>query len=187
MGFFVSGILFSLYQHNLLLVAYINPWQKYDGQKKSKNSKVVVPLLYWSGNHWNIEESLVLKNDNEEEFLLHIVTSWLAIIHGENNTLRLPNVQSLMVGVMGTDLYISFSHNWLPSHCSVAEKSLYILGLLYTVHSNNEKIKTVQFLVDHKCMVDDHLNFSYPWSIKASCKDFSRWCLPLPCVTVKKG
>ncbi len=121
-------------------------------------------LFYWAQGKWHMEEKELLAQ-NAVKTLTYIIASWLALLEDERVMDKKVSVQSVLIDALGTEAYISFDRNPFSKESSIYQKLMWIEGLLKTIRENGIPLKTIRFLVHHKPLQDQHLDFSSSWPI----------------------
>lgn len=160
----IAGFLFYCLYNNLIIVSFQFKKRpeiiaEINAQKKS------FKLIYWHKNKWNIEEKELLSSDNKAKTIDYLIKSWLSMLHDEHILIKDIDLQSIMLDKSGAEVYISFDHNPLNKKNSTFEKLMFIEGLLKTIRTNKIALNKVYFLVNHKPLIDYHLDFSQPWPL----------------------
>jgi len=155
--------------------AYNQQWIIFHIPKKSLEDSARVPgnqitkkrvtRNYWNNDAWNTEETELLWSDNKADTLMHLITSWLALLEEEKVMDKKVTLQSVVVSSSGVDAYISFDRNPFLKNQSTYSKLLWVEGLLKTVRENEVKVQNIHFLVHHQLLTDFHLDFSNPWPV----------------------
>lgn len=129
-------------------------------------TKKSVKLLFWYQDTWRTETTDVLWADTVDLTAYHLISQWLSLLDDEGLLDNKVTLQSALVSASGTELFLSFDRNPLPQEGSMFEKLMFIEGMLKTLRENNVRILGVRFLVQHKPMMDEHLDFSNAWPIR---------------------
>jgi len=167
----LSVALFSFcyfaYNHRWIIIHFPKKSYQADLQKHTVQiTKKRVTRVYWNNDAWHNEETeLLWSDDDKANTLLHLITSWLALLDEEKVMEKKVSVQSVVLSLSGADAYISFDRNPFTKNQSTYSKLLWVEGLLKTVRENGVKVQAIYFLVHHQPLTDFHLDFSNPWSI----------------------
>lgn len=166
-GAFAIGMFFFAYQHGWIIIQYPFGSSLYDGSSGScKMGKKVAKLVFWHHDRWNTEKREVIWPSDTAQQATHLVNSWLTLLDEEMIMDKKVSLQSAIVGAGGDDLYLSFDCNPLAAEAPIFAKWYWIESLLKTLRENDIDVKTVQLLVHHQPLVDDHLDFTHAWPLK---------------------
>ena len=134
-------------------------------------NKKKVSLVYWHCDKWNTETSELLWPDSKQKKIQYLISTWLTFLLEENIVKKRVALQSVLISSNGKDCYLSFDRNPLHREASTLEKLMWIEGLLRTIRVNSIDIVNVKFLVYHKDMQDNHLDFSSLWPVLGFVED----------------
>lgn len=93
----------------------------------------------------------------------HLVAAWLNMLEDEQALAKKTSLQTVAAAHDGRKLLISFDRPPLNKNGSIAEKWLFIEALLKSIHVALPDVTHILFLVDHKTIIDPHLDFSRTW------------------------
>ncbi len=160
---FSIGTLYYAYKNQYIIIHYN---RNFKPGLISETKKRIITCFVWQQQQWLQETTEVLWSDtNKSETLNHIMTSWFTILTDEGIYTKKLSIQAISLLPNNCDALISFDRNPFSKESSIAEKLMWIEGLLKTIREANLGIQSVFFLVNHQPMHDPHLDFSYPWPI----------------------
>lgn len=162
----VVGAFFCAYQNGWLIICL--PITKQQQRKihtatTSVGKKVVA--TWWYDNSWQTESIELVWSTDKNAALEALVRAWVALIDEENNEIKPLVVQTAMFGVRATTAYISCDRNPFGKNASMYEKLRWFDGLAKTIIASGLPCTHIQLLVNHKPLLDAHLDFSKPWPI----------------------
>ncbi len=161
------GVIFYLHHNNMLFIKVIMPLDMPSsaaGVHALERKSIAFYIIEKTGSVI-LKKGKMMTNGNLKDEYEWIVRGWLECYYNVHQLNPVAALQSVLVGMRGTDLYISYTDNWLPASFSTYAKYCSVVGLLHTLFMYDAQLKTVFFLVDHKPMIDNHLSFSLPWDI----------------------
>lgn len=161
------GVLFFAFNHGWIIIQ--SPFgSSLFGQSPAQGAagKKVAPLVFWHNDRFTIEKREIMWPEQSAQAISYLVTSWLSLLEEEGITDKKISLQSAIIGLSGDDLYLSFDGNPLSQEATIFEKWHMVESLLKTLRENECSIKTVQLLVHHQPLVDDHLDFTHPWPLQ---------------------
>jgi hypothetical protein len=161
----IGGALFTALHYEWIIIRL--PTAKIDVQtspthKKTERKKTT--LYYWFRDMWHSETSEILFSEDIATTLEHLVQNWLATLEEEQITDKKVILQTAMTTPAGLG-YVSFASTPFSSEDPTWKKLMWAEGLLKTIRHNIKGIHQVQFLVNHKQIHDENLDFSSPWPI----------------------
>lgn len=167
LGACMAGMLFFGYHHGWIIIQ--NPFAtslySSSGMQGSMDKKTA-KLVFWQHDRWNTEKRDLLWPADKAQAATYLINSWLTLLDEEMVMDKKVMLQSAIIGAQGTDLYLSFDCNPLVAETTVYAKWHWVESLLKTLRENDISVKTVQLLVHHQPLVDDHLDFTHPWPLK---------------------
>jgi hypothetical protein len=150
--------------HNELII-FRSPFNRIIHAIPDQSTTKKIVLSYWHNNQWHTEENKIIWSDDPMHNVTYLVNNWLSLITEIHNLSPQIKLQSALIGISGYDLYLSFDTNPLPMSWSIHAKLMFIEGLLKSLRTNDIPLQTVQLLINHKPLIDAHLDFSQPWPV----------------------
>lgn len=135
---------------------------------KPENSikcKKGITLHYWHDHQWHTEKQNLIWCDNTSDNIFYLITNWLNTLDAEEITNKKITLQSALLSPSCSDVYLSFDRNPLEKNWSTFQKWMWIEGLLKTIRAQQIPIQNIYFLVQHKPIIDSHLDCSHAWPI----------------------
>ena len=118
-------------------------------------------LYYWRHNKWHEETNNLIWSNNTALNMHYLINSWLTLLFDEELSKRMhAHILFCPSGI----LYVSFDRSPFGKHISTHEKLIFIESLLKTVKANST-IGHLYFLIQHKPLLDTHLDFSSTWPV----------------------
>lgn len=162
---FGSGLFFFLIQKEFVIVQW-SFLKKTNLITNNTTTKRNLALYCWNGQQYiDHHQSIVWHRNNHVENLKLLVHVWLQFAHAEKIIAKPVAVQSVLWPTSGQEAYLSFDQNILDPQWSIQKKIFFIEGLLKTITQANIPLHHLVFLVNHTHILDEHLDFSYPWPI----------------------
>lgn len=158
----LAGIVFYGIYNDFIIIRF--PLKTIPTALTTNAQKKNFKLFYWFQDKWHTEEKELLAQ-NTVKTLTYLVTSWLALLEDERVMDKKVSVQSVLTDALGTEAYISFDRNPFSKESSTYQKLMWIEGLLKTIRENGIPLKNIRFLVHHRPLQDQHLDFSSAWPL----------------------
>ncbi|MCX5922710.1 MAG: hypothetical protein NTX86_05295 [Candidatus Dependentiae bacterium] len=133
-------------------------------QAQTAIAKKKVTLYFWRNAAWHHETIELIWSDNKAENLQYLINSWLTLLNEEALMTKKVSLQAVLLGSQDM-AYVSFDRYPFSKEATLHNKWLLIEGLLKTIRENGIKITGVHFLVNHKPLIDPHLDFSKEWPL----------------------
>ena len=127
--------------------------------------KKTVTLHFWHDNGWHTEKQDILSSSDHADNLFCVVTSWLNTLDAEEISSKKIILQDATLSPSQTDAYLSFDRNPFQQKWSVYEKWMWIEGLINTIRDQQLPIQNIYLLVNHKPLIDRHIDAVHPWPI----------------------
>lgn len=164
--FLITGILFFLFYRDILIVKFF--WNKKNtailsDSRESFYARKEVKLFYFKNDSIQFEVKKLVWFNKKQDILKHLVNSWLSFLQEERIIKKKINLDSVSLDKTGQLVYLSFDKPLFETDWSVFNKWSFIESLLKTIRESGIKINEIYFLVNHKKMQDDHLDFSFAW------------------------
>ncbi len=165
--FILVGLFISAYFNEWVIIRH--PWYSTSAyqmaQTESSTTKKKVRLIFWRADKWVNETQEIIWPQHDTQAIYYLVNSWLTLLDDDAIMDKKVTLQTAIISPSGSDLYLSFDRNPLPTECSTFVAWMWVEGLLKTLRENGIHLQNVQFLVHHQPVVDDHLDFSNPWPL----------------------
>lgn len=160
LSFVAAALLFALCNQIIIISWSYN--KKNEHTDVSSFCKKEIVLHYFYREKWNSEKLELLWSDNITKNTHQLINAWLALLDEEQITQKKITLQTALLSASGT-LYLSFDNNMLSKEDAIFKKWMLIEGLLKTMRENGIIVQQVQLLVQHKHLLDQHIDFSMPW------------------------
>lgn len=169
-----AGILFFLIQREFIIIQWSYPSHRNVQSIYIDTTTTKALTLYFWNNERIIdhETSMVWHRTNTAENLKTLVSSWLSLAHSENIFSKLVILQDAVYASQSKEAYLSFDQPLLNPTWSIRKKIFVLQSLLKTISKTDLHVQHIVFLVNHKPMTDEHLNFSYPWPLDGFIQNF---------------
>lgn len=164
-SFIVGCIFFAIYHERIVLQYSYHSTQA--GQLAQQNAaiKKKIVLSFWRSNQWKNETQEIIWTDKKEQNITQLIISWFENAYEEKIIDKKINLQSAVLTSSNSDLILSFDQNPLDQSGPIIDKLMLIESLLKTIRENGIQLQTVQILVNHQPLKDEHLNFLNPWPV----------------------
>ena len=133
----------------------------------SNNSDVAlrkkISFFYYKDEKFFKEESTLVWFSCKSENLKHLVNSWLVFLQEERLIDKAVYLESVALSDDGQSAYFSFNQSFLSRDWSIFKKWNFTESMLKTISNSKLGIDSVFFLVGHRNIEDDHLDFSQSW------------------------
>jgi hypothetical protein len=161
----------------MVLFAYCNQWfilikkspaytQQYTHAEDGAHSTKTVTFSYWRAGEWHKEQLDIPWQERTQDALTYLVNRYLEYLYEESILTQKITVQTLLFSITELECYLSLDKNPLNPEWSIQQKWYCIEGLLKTLREHGLTSPKVYFLVDHKPLVDDHLDFAAAWPLE---------------------
>ncbi|OGB96999.1 hypothetical protein A3F06_01445 [candidate division TM6 bacterium RIFCSPHIGHO2_12_FULL_36_22] len=159
------GIFFLYAYLNEFFVLYIPSRNNYlsSTEKAIKITKKSINLYFYDGHGIRQEKNDVLWSTDMLENINYIMQQLLLLFYEEKVTPEKISLQTVLISPSGQDLYLSFNKTFLNPESSIKTKLTIIETILSTLRETQNNEMNVHFLVNHKPMIDDHLDFEQSW------------------------
>ena len=165
--FFIGAVFFLIYKDVLVVKFFLD--KKYKETSLSLGSQVVgrkeVKLFYFKDDKFHFDTKKLVLFKDKIELLKHLVNNWLAFLQEERIITKRVCLDTVCLDKSEQQVFFSFDRLFLEQDWSIYYKWNFIESLFKTIRESGLQINSVVFLVNHKQMCDDHLDFSVPWPI----------------------
>ncbi len=160
--FFISGFVLFFFKKEWLIFNFNHTESKVTSHVVLKRE---LKIYFWKDMKFFSENIFVIWKDDNLEDLKFLINSWLSFIYEEQFIDRKSSLETVMLSPKGTTVYLSFDSNIVSTEWSIQKKWNTIEGLLKTIRESFSNVTEIFFLVKHKPMQDEHLDFSVSWPI----------------------
>jgi hypothetical protein len=161
---FVLGAVFYGFQKKIIILHYPSGQEEVPRSATTPGSKKVT-FFYWYLHKWHHEMSEIMWPSTKGEQITQLLNGWLSCMHEERVLHKKVCVTHVLLDKQEQTAYISFDRALFNKESSTFEKWYCIEGLLKTVRENGIALSSFYFLVQHKPLLDTHLDFSNPWPV----------------------
>jgi len=159
-----AGILFFAYQQGWLVIRLPLYSSSARTLSAADTTKKNVKLIFWHNGTWHTEYQELIWGASTEKNCLYLINTWLTLLDEENIMDKHVTLQSALAP-SGQEMYLSFDRSPFQPEDTTFTKWMWIEGLLKTLRENEVKLTSVQLLVDHQPLIDQHLDFTNPWPL----------------------
>ena len=165
---FLGGLFFLFKYEWIIIKSPLSSYNRNLLENLSTKSALVkrVNLYYWQKPRFSFEAIPIVLQKNKGENIKRLTSMWLDLLFDEKILDCMIVVEAVLETESGQDVFISFDRSPFSSSWSSFKKWMLIESLLKTIREFITEISTVTFLVKHKPMIDDHLDFSFSWPIE---------------------
>lgn len=166
--FIFIGFLFFVFKKNLLIIKFVTK-SKSDITLSSVSqlySKKEISFYYFKDNKFNFENKKIIWFKDKSKILKHLINAWIAFLQEERILKKKVNLDTVSLDKSATHIFLSFDQFLFEDDWCIYKKWNFIESLLKTISSSGLKINKITFLIDHKKMYDEHLDFSNAWPIE---------------------
>ena len=156
---FCIGALLFFYQESWLIINIPSTQQMKSSIKTSSKKSKNISIYLWQKDKFNQESCEILTTENQaqtiQQIVYHFFTNYEDMINSDKQIL----VQSVILSPSEKQAFISLNNNPFNTESSTFEKLMLMKSLLKTLHEADLTITHVYLLVQHRPLVDHHLNF----------------------------
>ena len=160
-----TGMLLFMLHEEWVIIRFPCTAQLQQNTITQSTDKKRVTLYFWLHDAWHHESTELLWSNNQTKNLQYVISSWLALLDEDELMPKRVLLQQIMVTQSG-NVYISFDRKPFSKETTTYKKWLWIEGLIKTIRENTNNLSSIYFLVDHKPLVDLHLDFSRLWPLQ---------------------
>lgn len=161
----VIGISFFLIQREFLVIQWSFA-NKHSIANTSTTTKREITIYCWNGQQYiDHQTSLIWNRANHLANLRVLVDAWLRLTYTEQILSQRVSLQSISWPKLDKEAYLSFDSKLLDHEWSIRTKIFFIQSLFKTISQAQIPLNHIIFLVHYQSMLDEHLDFSYPWPI----------------------
>ena len=170
-----STIIFLCLIGGIILYSVTNDWiifhfpgfvTSYFEQQKTGVHRKIITLTFWNNNRWESETTQMIWTDKTEYNTKNLTNNWLSLLDEEGIIKKKVTVQSTALSKTKNECYLSFDQTPFAKEDSTFKKLMLTEGLLKTLKENDIPLQSIHFLVHHKILNDNHLDFTNPWPIE---------------------
>lgn len=158
----ITGVILFAYMKEILIIRYPT---SIANQSTTDAIKKKIKLTFWHNNTWKQEIQELLWQYDTGANIHYVINSLLTLLDEEHAMSKKVNVQSVLLASSQHEAYISFDRNPFTKKAPTFEKLMFIESVLKTIRENNIPIQQILFLVHHKPLHDQHLDFSKAWPV----------------------
>jgi len=153
-GLFIAGII-----RGWIIIQL--PTQLTYNQAATAEQRACTLWLHKDAN-WHQEQVLCVAPHETTAALQQLISSWVSLVNEEKILTQELQLTSALLGDEHV-AYLSFEQSPFSREESTHARWLFIESLLRTIRDNLPQLTSVMLLVNHKPLVDRHLDFSKPW------------------------
>ena len=159
-----GGLLFA-YRNNWIILR--TPWGHSTVQQTHDAEKKKITISHY-GRHGLVSEPhhMVWHAEHIPLNALRLTNGYLTTLYEEALLDKKIQLQHASTSTTQQELLLNFSHDLFPEAAPIYEKWMIVEGLLKTIRDELPTIKQVRLLVNHKPLVDHHLDFSKSWPVE---------------------
>ena len=135
-------------------------------QANQSVKRKIIKLIFWHNKKWNMEKAQIIWSDKTEFNTNNLLNCWLNFLDEEGIMRKKVTVQSVSMNDLKTECFVSFDQAPFSKEDSTFEKLIWMESLLKTLRENEIQLQGISFLVHHKPIGDNHLDFTNPWPIE---------------------
>lgn len=175
MGIFnimLAGSLWYAWQHELIIIRspYICHTENTIIQAQQERHSPI-HIFFWLDNNWHQKDVPLQQSPANPTHNLHtVISAWLDLLIEEHLISEGVALESVAISHDGA-AFISFNRAIVPTQAALIDKWLMIEGFLKTIARNVETVQNVYLFVQHKPMIDCHLDLSNPWPVQGYIHD----------------
>ncbi len=158
----IAGIGYSLYMYEVIIF-----WPRTKNTPSSTlqaSEAVKTSIFYFKDTKW-LQTSQDILWDSAKPRFIQLIQNTVDTLHQEHIITKPVKVEFAQTNNSGGILYIQFDRSPLHGIDAVEKKITVIDSIMRTIAETNSGVHALQFFVDHKPMVDAHLDFIQPWII----------------------
>lgn len=163
---FVIGILLFAWRNEWIIIhvpALFHP----AGEKGIAVNKQAIKVSYYKQENWHTENAeTIWEHGADAKNSARVAGAYFTLLYEEALTEQKIDIEAAATDQKDTTLYVSLTHNPLPTEATVKEKLMIVEGLLRTLREAVPALNKVVLLVHHQPLTDYHLDFAQPWPIE---------------------
>jgi len=163
-----AGALFFLIQRKWIIIQWTFHTEPHEIAlaKKETVLKKELTFYWWKKEKFHAEKTiLVWRHDKNADNIKQVINTWLGYLKSEKILEPVITIESVVLSPSAQEAFLSFNQAFPWKEWSIHKKLMLVEGLCKTLKSTGLPLKFVTFLVNHEPIIDDHLDFSHPWSI----------------------
>ncbi|MBT3455788.1 hypothetical protein HN446_01880 [bacterium] len=173
--FFIFGLTTTCLLGGLLVYAIAHDWiiirlpsniSEYQPIVEPTIKRKNVTLSFWHENKWEHEAVQIIWSNKEEQNIKNLGNKLLNLLDEEGVMEKKVTIQSVALTNTKTECYVSLDQDPFAKETSTYRKWMLIESLLKTLRENGTSMQGIFFLVHHKTLNDDHLDFTNAWPIQ---------------------
>ncbi len=163
---FIAGIILFAWRNEWIII-HIPAWfRPMSGETADAVNKKAVPVSFYKNDNWHTEQiETIWEHDGIAKNSTRLAGAYFSLLYEEALTEQKIGIEAAATDSKETTLYLSLTHNPLPTEATVKEKLMIIEGLLRTLHESIPSLAKLILLVHHQPLTDYHLDFTQPWPL----------------------
>ena len=161
--FSIVSVLFFAYQESWLI--FMVPNKKKIVQLSTETKPAEAVLYFWKYGKWNFEKVSYIKSSDQAQNIKNLAHLYFRLLDDEEVIHNDVSVNSVVLNTNKQTAFISCNQSPFNSQDHTKAKLMIIEGLLKTLRENNVSVSSIQFLINHQPLDDDHLDFTIPWPL----------------------
>jgi hypothetical protein len=159
----LGALFFAWHQKYILIIV---PSREFNASHEQVASKKQQVTMWYYKEHRMAHETIdmVWPHDTVAQ-VTTLVTTWLTLLHEHEIVTKKIACEAVASTESGMELIISCDRNLFEKQMSTETKLMIVESLLKTLREQDIKVQQIRFLVNHKPMLDTHLDFSHPWPL----------------------
>lgn len=169
---FIAGIILFAWRNEWIII-HIPAWfRPMSGEHVGAINKKTVPVSFYKNDNWHTEQiETIWEQDGVAKNSTRLAGAYFSLLYEEALTEQKIGIEAAATDSKGTTLYLSLTHNPLPTEATVKEKLMIIEGLLRTLRESIPSLTKLTLLVHHQPLTDYHLDFTQPWPLEGFMND----------------
>jgi hypothetical protein len=161
--FFSLSVAFFAYQESWII--FIVPHKKEVVQLSAETKPAEAVLYFWKYEKWNFEKVSYIKSSDQAQNIKNLAHLYFRLLDDEAVIHNDVSVNSVVLHKNKQIAFISCNQSPFNAQDHTKTKLMIIEGLLKTLRDNNVSTSSIQFLINHQPLTDDHLDFTIPWPL----------------------
>lgn len=162
--FAILGLTLFAYQESWIIFMIPNKKNAIKLPTKTKPTEAV--FYFWKHEKWGKEKISYITSPNPAETIQTIAHLYFRVLDDEEIIKNDVTVQSVVLHANKQIAFISCNQTPFDAQNNTRQKLMVIEGLLKTLRKNNIAVPSIQLLVNHQPLEDDHLDFTIPWPLQ---------------------
>lgn len=169
---FIAGIILFAWRNEWIII-HIPAWfRPMSGEHVGAINKKTVSVSFYKNDNWHMEQiETIWEQDGVAKNSTRLAGIYFSLLYEEALTEQKIGTEAAATDSKGTTLYLSLTHNPLPTEATVKEKLMIIEGLLRTLRESIPSLAKLILLVHHQPLTDYHLDFTQTWPLEGFIND----------------